>query len=1570
MSNIIVNISDTQYKTVTNNKGTIGIGTPFAPTTSVYEIQFTQDDIQSKYEKLVELERVYKNASIANLRTAEFGGFSSIDEFIRTFQRRLRDILYTTTTPQQVIGDNVNTFFPYVQQWNSFRGNPNINAGTGNNPAYSTELALARNFIVDPILKNWIQLFNDVLNNKPNLSRQQLTSVGGSSTTSSTISSPVESSRTNDTRGKITVNILPYQVPVTTALLSASKELVRLKTLQFFDEAREYKTVLNFGNDRQQLVESWRPVTKDSSSIQLKLVNPLNRLIQLYDSASIVQEFAKTIIDTVGFELLPEQDNTPFLRPRNTNVGKFKITSQTLKNATLTTLQLSTGSIGNISASRVSYDDRVFNRWYTSDFNSSELNIDFSDYGNFVFFGSAEARLQAFANKLQKLQSYNTQINTSTSTDGERKNALEVEYIKRNFDPYEQFLYYASQSNAYSASAYYADNGIEYNATGSWPKSNGLPLPYSSVGNWYATQSAIAQRFDEFNPNYLTKHLPSHIQEDDNSADFIKFIQMFGHVMDNIKVYIDQFSNIYSTSPDPFEDLTMDQVYEVAKSFGLDLPNAYSLESLQSFISSLYDGIGTRALVAETWKRFIHSSVYLRKIKGTKTGLDALLATYGINSPLIQAKESTYAVEGNYIKSDESVYGLRMTGSVSSSIRLPFVSSSYSASNVQIRFLPNLRQKSSLLTTNGTWGIDVVPHPSASTNIQFGATSSRGLTSYFTITSNTSDYGRLEIISGSARTVIASSSYFPLFSDTYTHIMLSSQSRNLTIIQTDGDQILHQETSSFSGTNLINLWNSTFVYIGGTGSIRFNNFDGIIDDVRVWGEPTTFDNFTKQAYDPGSYYGSSYSSSYNNLYVDLSFSQTYASITQSATNESPFFDVAKLSNLPTTGFTTASYVRIVRTIKQFTPIVGSSIFSNRKVTVAPPATFSEFSLDSDGVKNLYLNASTKKSEEKKYVGGQDFVQFAISPTDFINQTIIRSMGDIDTNYLIGSPKKYKNERYTELDDVFDFFLKNYNERIDINRYTRFFKNATKAPSEYVETVVPARAKLTNGIVIESSILDRYKTYIQRSIKVDGSNTRTFEKFVAGSGSIDVGAYDFLAYYPRSTEIDTTEITNPTPIIQKIGVQLVTSSITNKDNGIGFVDATVDVTSDIGPVSSTPSDKLPSFRQVLQPILVQSKISTSTPSVTYVTSSIMDNNSSVGFVDAVVNAEPRQYVTQSGYPRNPYLGLRYTSDSQLLRVNSEVNTFDPMYEIKPVSDFNDVGATTYFYKPSGLYWFPDALLSQPRAGLNKKYYRAKFNVPIGEIRSVVDRELSSITLLDPQYLTDYPGRYSFTVPERTYVVGTPYKGVLNIANLISLYRLNGTTGLRVRLYSSQMDQDNDLTRSFSTLPLSTSGVLFDGLLDGIGEVFPSVLIDTDNSLLYFTVDNVSTVAITSALEFTYFEYQPANLVPDGYLVKHYRFTRTNNIADRRKRYLGCRAVYCPEGCPPDITDPNNRVGRVLPRRLSNSSIQMPDQLLDSDSPVQVFSSPTTTPVVNNPDLPEGERPPTRGRFTTDDNNRLV
>jgi hypothetical protein len=1225
---------------------------------------------------------------------------------------------------------------------------------------------------------------------------------------------------------ELNIKLSTAQVPLFTAMQNAVTEVVREKVLTFFDKNREYKTLLNFGNDRQYLAEAWRLTPANTGSVQFKLTRPLDTDIAVEQFAFVSRELAKSVVDIIEFDLSPLQDNTPYLRPFNIDERNIVNSKMFATNVTLTSLDLATGSVGSvINGTSISYEDAVFRRWFTGDFKSSELNIDFGDYNKFVHFGSAYARLEAFTEKLKKIEqltSASVSSSVSSSIVSLKIKAQEKENIIRNFDPYEQFLYYANQDIPYSASAFYTDNEIEYHAIGSWPKqSNGsVYSPYSTIASsWLTTQLGIAQRYDENNPNYISLNIPRHIREDLESAEFVQLLNMAGHLMDNIKVYIDQFSNIYSTNPDPLKELTMDQVYEVAQSFGLKLPNVYALNSLQTFNAQFTGDSGSRSYAAEVWKRFLHSMIYFVKTKGSRTSFDALLNAYGINSPILQIKETTYPSPNNYIQSDELTYGLLFTQNVSSSIQLPFVSSSITASTVQLRFNPIIRQTSSLLTAD-TWALDLIPHPSQSKT----------------------EYGRIHVVSGSSRTIIASSSYFPLFSNDYTNIMLRSQSTDITIIQTDGDQILFQESTSL---NLESLWNNTVhLNVGGSGSLKLSsNFDGIIDEVRIWGENISANDFVAQAYDPGSYYGSSYTSSYQNLYVHIAFSQPLPSITSSATNESPYQNLSIVSNLPTAGFTTTSYSRITRQIKQFTPIVGSTIYTNKKIMVADPPTFDSRFVDVNGTKILSSKSSIKQIEEKQYNSGQNVVSFAVSPTDFINQNIMRSMGVVDVNNIIGSPRYITGSGYSTLQEIQKDYMQYFNKAVNPNQYIRFFKDLIQGPVEMANEMTPARAKLIDGIVIESSVLSRNREIGLHKFAVDGTDTKTFNAFVSGSGSAGVGAYQF------------------DKLVEEVSLLPVTMGDILPLEGIISISASVDMR------ESTRPNKLPSARRVTQ------QINNSYASGKFATSSFLDDNSSYVTLEAPsIVAIPVADQTSSGYPRNAYVGTTV--------IPTENNTLVPFYSIEPRSDLTEVGTSTYFHKLSGIYEY-DIFTKY------KTDYLVKLDT---QVTSPLDRLYAKITLLPFTSTLNSPGRKTTKIPVQQYTAGKYTAGVITMDNIFSLYHIGGlsVTGLRLRLYRSETDRNADSNRPFSTIPSSKAGVLFDGILSN-GLVFPYTLIQTDSGLLYYSVDNTTSTTIESDINLTHFTYEPTNLVPRGYLPRHYKFSRDNTTPLKRRNYIGCKSV---------------------------------------------------------------------------------
>jgi hypothetical protein len=307
-------------------------------------------------------------------------------------------------------------------------------------------------------------------------------------------------------RQPLTITISTLQVPLLEAMLSAIQKVSTVKELSYFDAAREFKTLVNFGDDKQYVTTAWRRAPRNPNAIQFKLLSPLDNSISIYTPAYISREVAKSVIDKVEFEVAPEADNTPYLRPKNTDVSKFLPQSGKLQNQSLESLGLTTGSAGAILDGKITYEDLTFRRWLSADFNSSELNIDFTNYNNFVQFGSAYSRLAAFYNKLKSVELLSSRIVGNTT--GDANIALQKEDIIRNFDPYEQYLYFSTDVSPYSASSAYTEPEDEYNTTATWPKDfNGKPYATTSsiAQTWYYNQSVIAQRYDTNNPNYLYK---------------------------------------------------------------------------------------------------------------------------------------------------------------------------------------------------------------------------------------------------------------------------------------------------------------------------------------------------------------------------------------------------------------------------------------------------------------------------------------------------------------------------------------------------------------------------------------------------------------------------------------------------------------------------------------------------------------------------------------------------------------------------------------------------------------------------------------------------------------------------------------------------------------------------------------------------------------------------------------------------------------------------------------------------------------------------------------------------------
>jgi hypothetical protein len=294
---------------------------------------------------------------------------------------------------------------------------------------------------------------------------------------------------------------------------------------------------------------------------------------------------------------------------------------------------------------------------------SADINIDYSEYDNFSFFGSVNQRLANFYDKVKQIENYKNQINVYTPLTASSPNLItEINQYKSSinttisqFDGYENYLYF--ESGSYS-----------------WPKSGSLkPFELLSTGsavviNWYNNTSLSASIYDRNNPNNLIYAIPSYLIDDGNNQPFTTFLNMVGHYFDNIWIYLKAITDINVANNNLEAGVSRDLVYYQLQSLGLKLYNSQAGESVDQFLigantgSSAWDNNTTvtgsylnnvprKDLVSELYKRIYHNLPLLLKQKGTVEGLDNLMTIFGIPNReyYTVGTESFYTPTGNSV---------------------------------------------------------------------------------------------------------------------------------------------------------------------------------------------------------------------------------------------------------------------------------------------------------------------------------------------------------------------------------------------------------------------------------------------------------------------------------------------------------------------------------------------------------------------------------------------------------------------------------------------------------------------------------------------------------------------------------------------------------------------------------------------------------------------------------------------------------------------------------------------------------------------------------------------------------
>ena len=870
---------------------------------------------------------------------------------------------------------------------------------------------------------------------------------------------------------------------------------------------------LNFG-DNQLLISN--NISLDNQDINnptilVKLYEPLPNNFDLNSTLWVVTSIEESISYQVNFEddIIIIQDTTPIKGP-NFNLD--------LKDQV------------NNSSLEVSYTDLITTSLTSSQnqLNSLleekeiDINIDYTNFNNFIHFSSAQTRLENFYYKVSLIEQYSSSIailnstNSSSIAVGETSTVLEnkISNIITNFDGYDYYLYYSSGSYA-------------------WPKTNTEP-PYQLTTTtdpitltWFGSINETnpyfggiinsASIFDNENKDYLYYTIPEFLRDDPDNSQYELFIDMVAQHFDNIWIYYKDVTEKFNADNRLESGISKDIVADAIRDFGIklyqnnfsnedlytaflgltpegglfpfpnitgSLPTPSGYEYINTLISASNDYLPLDDVNKSLYKRIYHNLPYLLKAKGTIPGLRALITSYGIPDTILRINEygGKDKVEGNdwdYWQ-NEFNYAYPVTHIVNNDfIIVPWVLNSLWNAQNNVPNSISFRFKSNLTTPPISGSNDEILFLSNDNNqkisLKYIGTGNISGSYSGSIPDPYNQYAYLTYTPNISLPLITSSIYLPFYNNGWWSVMLNS---------------------TLTGSNRIfDLYASNKIYEGGNNntSIGFFNSSSISYSSSIWSNPTdvSYGSYFEGLLQEVRHYTVPISESVFKNYVMNPYSIKGNSL-NSGPDELAFR--ASLGGELYTG-SISIHPKITGSWK-----ITSSFPSDSNFTFLGPNTFSPnieyFFYDQPiaGIQNAvsdkirlednivpqgdtlsaYRRIAQNSEISASYTPATNLLEVAFSPQDEINDDISSQIGYFNIGEFIGDPA-FRSSQLTSYPDLdilrnsyFEKYTKNYN-LFDYIRLIKFFDNSL---FKMIKDFVPARTSLASGIVIKQHLLER------------------------------------------------------------------------------------------------------------------------------------------------------------------------------------------------------------------------------------------------------------------------------------------------------------------------------------------------------------------------------------------------------------------------------------------------------------------------------------------------------------------
>lgn len=728
----------------------------------------------------------------------------------------------------------------------------------------------------------------------------------------------------------------------------------------------------------------------------------------------------------------------------------------------------------------------------------NSLNIDYSDFSNFIVFSSAAVRTKIFKNKLQTIDSLNYSISQSIASASLSTNLV----VSASYKP--QIETYNNKINDILNSM----DGFECYLYNNQNLVNGS---LSDVNSNYYNYIIDAENYDDQNFDNLVNNTPENIKNDENNSDYLLFLSMVGHHFDNIYLYIKSFP-ILNNKESSNQYLT-DFVYYMLKTFGWNSSTDFSNKNqLETYLS---DTVSYKEKTTSIWKRILDTLPQIYKTKGTQECINLLLACHGIplniltirefgNNDVYKNKKTTYLYNQKYYftKFESNNEYLKIPYSGSKTIQFTFKLDKSYNQNESIDLINKgssdwkLSLKKGKRDTYGNFVFQIQDKimsienvPVFNKDVFFNVLLRRNETSSLLDLSNNEDYVPTKY--------------------------------DLIVKSYDGDRESFNHSSSIILTRTYNEFFSSndFLYFGNYSS---NNFTGLLDKINVIKNPVSDYDFSQYCRNYSFYGNNKNLETWENLYFKYSYDYPINLYSSSGVvSIYPDFPEGKTS--PTPSGSAFNFTHNSVTQSNECTFYSQSIYPYQFEIVEIPQTiivsqYGPNKLKNNKIRKIEQKLTTFPSPVQSVAKNLDQISpdsnilgVYVSPFKVKDDDIINFYGDLNIMQYIGDPGNVFESKYKSLNELKNNYYKYNGEQVLYQEFLTLFKNyIDNSIFDTIKNIVPARTKFISGVLIEPSVLERPRISVKPILK---------EEFLSYNGSLNLNDQIDVNIFPNDYEIN-------------------------------------------------------------------------------------------------------------------------------------------------------------------------------------------------------------------------------------------------------------------------------------------------------------------------------------------------------------------------------------------------------------------------------------------------------------------